>query len=171
LASDFDIADGTVIASVIEVGEVKTSWDNWDETGVVQYPTESFDTTNYPPVLNNLGTIEQEWTITIGAADTFTVEGDTVGSIDPGQLSLEYSHINPDTGTPYFVLPVTAWQSGLAEGDVITFETHPSAVPRWTKRVTPSGSDGNSVDGYKVILGGQTGGTPATTSSTTTTVT
>ena len=135
LLNDYSSSD-TYVASVITVPEVSASWDNWSESS----STGTYDETTHPPEVNNIGTIEQTWTITFINSSQFTCEGDSVGAVGTGDISTDFAPNNPDFSVPYFVLKADGWGGTWNAGDTITFQTHPAAVPIWFKRVVPAGA-------------------------------
>ncbi len=148
------LAASTVVASVIEIGDVEALMDSWNETvaGAADY-----DETTYPLELDNIGTVEDNWTVTVDAgATTFSVVGSQTGAITGGTIGLDYAPSNDDFIKPYFTLEGDGWGSSWLEGDTIQFSTHPAAVPIWNKRVIPAGSASQSSDGYTVRLTGET---------------
>lgn len=90
-------------------------------------------------VMDNIGTIEQDWTITFTGANAFTVAGDVVGALAAGAKDTEYAPSNPDWAKPYFQLPIALWSGTWASGDTLTFTTHPAAVPLVQERRVPAG--------------------------------
>jgi len=135
LLNDYS-ADTTYVASVITVAEISTSWDNWSESS----SSGAYDETTYPVELNNIGTVEQTWTITFLNSTQFTCEGDTLGTVGSGDINTDFSPTNPDFGVPYFTLRAAGWSGTWEAGDTITFQTHPAAFPIWFKRVIPAGA-------------------------------
>jgi len=51
---------------------------------------------------------------------------------------------------PYFTIPAAAWGGTWANGETVTFITHPASIPIWEKRVIPAGA--NSLAGNKRII-------------------
>jgi len=126
----------SVVSSVLSVGNIHTSWDNWTETST----SGTYDETTHPPILDNIGCIEQEWTITFSNSTQFICSGNIVGNIGSGDISTDFSPDNPDfSGHPYFTLESAGWGGTWASGDTIVFSTHPSAIPIWFRRIVPAG--------------------------------
>jgi len=148
------LAANTVVASVIECGDIEATSSDWVESAA---GTGDYDESTYPVVLDWIGSVEETWTITILAGGaTFSVSGSTIGALDSGQISLDYSPSNGDFVKPYFTIDKDGWGAGWLEGDTITFKTHPAAEPIWRKRVVPVGSAALSLDGYSINFSGQT---------------
>lgn len=136
LANAYSTASGSRAASVYNVGDVLCTFDNWVETTAAG----TYDETVYPPILDNIGTVEQTWTLTFSDATNFTVAGDTVGSVGAGNISTNFTPNNPDWSKPYFTLDAAGFGGTWANGNTIVFQTHPAAVPVWEKRVVPAGT-------------------------------
>jgi len=92
-------------------------------------------------VAHNKGAIEENWTLTFTSATTFTVSGNTVGTLaSPGSVSADYAPLNPATGTPYFTIKAIAWAGTFQMNDTVTFATQPAAIPIWYRRQVPAGT-------------------------------
>jgi len=142
-------ATPTYIASVIEYGDIEASVDNYGGTALV------FDSTTYPVTPDHIGTIEDTWTITIGAGGAFTCSGANTGAVTSGNTSANFAPSNGDFTKPYFTLNSNGWNSPQ-QGDTFTFQTHPAAAPIWRKRVVPAGASAASGNNYKVQTKGET---------------
>lgn len=137
-AYDFALYTGTKVASVYEPGtDLTCTVDNWVETSVAG----TFDEGSYPVVCDNIGTIEQTWTLTMNSANTCTIVGDTVGTVATGVSILsDISPSNADFTKPYFTIDALGWAGTWSETtpDTIVFQTHPASEPLWEKRVVPA---------------------------------
>ena len=165
LGYDFD-ADDTVIAAVVDYGDIITSY-TLNQAGVVS--VAEYDDTTYPVVLDNIGTNEQTFTITIlSGGATFSCVGSLIGSLANGDMLLDYEPSHAKFIKPYFSIDKSGWGVDWAEGDVLVLTTHPATAPIWRKRVVPAGAASYSSDGYKVRMRAQAGGVAETTSSSST---
>jgi hypothetical protein len=137
LANAYLAATPTKVASIYEpASDLACSADNWVETST----SGTYDETNYPPVLDNLGTMEETWTIEMQSATTFKVTGDTLGVVATGQaITSDCAPLNPVNSKPYFTLEALGWGGTWATGETIVFQTHPASQPLWEKRVVPAG--------------------------------
>lgn len=96
----------------------------------------------------NKGGIEQVWTLTFTSANSYTVTGDTAGLLSSaGNVSADYSPVNPITSTPYFTVPEAMLTGTFATADTIVFTTHPAAQPLWCARHIPVNCGSLSNDG------------------------
>ena len=151
------LASNTRVASVIEAGDIWAETDDWGlsaSTGTFA----TWDGSGTAPgtltgarMVDFIAGIEQVWTITFTNATTFTCVGDTVGAVGGGTISSDFAPNNPDYSRPYFTLPASLWGGTWANGDVLTFVTHPAAFPIWEKRIIPPNTA--SLSGNKVIIG------------------
>jgi hypothetical protein len=92
-------------------------------------------------VAHNKGAVEENWTLTFTSATTFTVSGNTVGTLaSPGSVSADYAPLNPATGTPYFTIKAIAWAGTFQMNDTVIFATQPAAIPVWYRRQVPAGT-------------------------------
>jgi len=151
LANSYTVAAGGRVSSVLLTGDVQASFDNWVETSTAG----TYDEAGSPIVLDNIGTIEETWTLTFTSASTFQVSGDTVGDVGTGDISTDFAPQNPDWSKPYFTLAAVGWGGTWAAGDTIVFQTHPAAVPIWEKRVVPAGASSLSGDQAVMVFAGE----------------
>ncbi len=146
LANGF-LAAETRVASVVEPSDIAASSDGWGESSA----SGTYDETTYPPVTDSIGSIEQTWTISFSDATNFSCTGDTVGSVGSGSIGGgDFAPNNADFSKPYFTLTDAGWGGTWANGDTITFTTHPAATAVWQKRTVPAGA--SSLSGDKVII-------------------
>jgi len=130
-------ADGTTrVSSLIKPGEIKTS----STTPVVTSAAGTLDTTTYPIILDNIGTVDEDWTLTFTDATHYTLTGDSLGTVTSGTTGADLAPNNGDFTKPYFTLEYEAWGGTWAAGDTVTFTTHPAAVGIGQKRVIPAAS-------------------------------
>jgi hypothetical protein len=90
---------------------------------------------------HNKGAVQENWTLTFTSATTFTVSGNTVGTLaSPGSISADYAPLNPATGTPYFTIKAIGWSGSFQAGNTMSFTTQPAAIPIWYRRQVPAGT-------------------------------
>lgn len=138
--NSYAAATPTYISAVYEKGDVKTSFDSWVETST----SGTYDEATYPVEGDNIGGIEEDWTITFTDATNFTCAGARVGSVGGGSISSDFSPTNTDFTKPYFVLRSAGWGGTWAAAETITFTTHPASIPIWLKMVVPAGASSYS---------------------------
>jgi len=151
LANSYTVAAGTRVMSIMAVGDIRCTLDNWVETSAAG----TYDEAVYPPIMDNIGTVEQTWTLTFTDATNFTVSGDVLGSVGSGTTGAAFSPQNPDFAKPYFTIEAAGWAGTWAGGDTIVFQTHPAAVPFWLKRVVPAGAGSLSGNRNVTVLSGE----------------
>lgn len=141
-------APATGVSSVYDAGDVET---------IISAPsiTSAAGTADFVvnPILgDNIGTIEQDWTLTFTSPTAFNIVGDVVGAVGSGNISSDAAPANPlFPGKPYFTLPSAAWGGTWAPGDIVTFTTSPAAIPLWYRQQVPAGAA--ALAGDRVILG------------------
>lgn len=138
----------TRVTSVIEPATVVSSFDT------VTSPTGS-GTFNSNIFVNNLGCVEDTWTVEFDNATQYHVTGTKTGLLaGTGAIGSDFSPQNTDYGTnpPYFVIKGAGnWGGTWADGDTFTFKTHIAAIPVWYRRMIPA--DTASLTANKVIVG------------------
>ena len=135
LANVYTVASGSRVSSVYMPSDVACSVSNWAET-----LGGTYNEGTYPALCDNIGTIEQTWTLTFTSATAFSVSGDTVGIVGTGTTGADYAPSNPSFTKPYFTLRAAGWGGTQVAGNTLVFQTHPAAVPIWCVRVTPAGT-------------------------------
>ncbi|MBF0340350.1 MAG: hypothetical protein HQL95_05230 [Magnetococcales bacterium] len=157
LAYDY-VTTNTKVTSVYEAGDV---WASASEYAIstVAGTFGGWNGTGIPPVslleariIDHIAGIEQTWTLTVGYyGQDFQCVGDTVGPLGQGQMAEAFAPINPAYSRPYFTLPPSFWGGSWQAGQVVSFTTHPAAIPIWEKRIIPPDTD--SLAGDKVVIG------------------
>ena len=137
IANAYTVAGGGHVSSLYHVGDVKCAFDNWAETCA---GSGTYDEAANPPIMDNIGTAYQTWTLTFTDATHYTVSGDTVGSVGSGDTSTDFAPVNSDFSKPWFKLEAAGFAGTWAGSDTIVFKTHPAAAPIWLKRVVPAGT-------------------------------
>lgn len=139
-------ATPTTVSSCLEAASVVTSFDNWVETST----SGTYDEAGSPPTLDNIGTIEETWTLTFTSATDFSVVGDTVGSVGTGSTAGDFAPVNADFSKPYFTLLAAGFAGTWAIGETIVFQTHPAAFPHWCDLIVPAGTASYSNDAVTI---------------------
>ncbi len=103
--------------------------DNWDGISYLDYvstkvATASFDEDIAPVEVSNIGCITQRWAIQFLSANTVRVVGESVGVVVGNHLITEdLAPVNPNTGTPYFIMRKEGWKSGWTQGNLVRMNT------------------------------------------------
>jgi len=151
LANAYTVASGTRVMSIYPVGDIKCTTDNWVETSTAG----TYDEGAYPPIIDNIGTVDETWTLTFTDATNYTVVGDTLGTIGSGTTAADFAPVNADFSKPYFTLEFAGFAGTWAAGETIVFQTHPAAAPIWLKRVVPAGAASLSGNKNTTVLSGE----------------
>ena len=130
------------------------------ETSVTAVTTTSvgdgdYDDTTYPPIMDNIGTVDEDWTITFTTATEFRLDGDSLGNgVDTGSTAASFSPSNAGRSRPYFTLNLAGFSGTFQAGDTLTFTTSPAAKGLGVKRVVPpaSGSLANNKIGAVLVV-------------------
>ena len=148
LLNAYTAAAPTTISSVLETATVQTSYDNWVETSTIG----TFDEATYPVISDNIGTVEQIWTLTFTDATNFGVVGDVIGSVGSGTTAGDFAPNNADFTKPFFTLTAAGFAGTWANGETIVFQTHPAAVDLWLMRDIPAGTSALASDNTSVRM-------------------
>jgi len=134
--STYPASQNSLVSGVIDLGTLLASADTWVETSV----SGTFDESNYPLIVNNVGTVEDTWTLTFDSATTFTVSGTNTGVVGSGSIGSDFSPVNPNVGTGDYYLTISAagWGGTWAIGETVTWVTHHSAASYWKKEIVPA---------------------------------
>ena len=81
-------------AAVCQLGDVACAVSAWLETSLAGM----FNEAGHPVECDNLGTVEQDWTVTFTSATEFTISGDVVGDVGSGSISADAAPVNPNAG-------------------------------------------------------------------------
>jgi len=146
-------AAGSKVASIYKPSseDLKCVVDNWVETSAAG----TFDEGGFPLIMNNKSTIEQTWTLTMLNATTFSVVGDTVGSVGSGDITTDFAPNNPNFSLPYFTLEFDGFGGTWATGNTIVFQTHPAAIPIFEVRTVPAGATSYSGNYVNLVFTGE----------------
>ncbi len=147
-------ADGTIarVSSLIKPGDIACSNTTPSKTSAAG----TIDFSTYPIILDNIGTVEEDWTITFTDATHFTLTGDDhTGSVATGVISSNFAPNNTDFTKPYFTIESGVWGGTWAAGDTVTFTTHPAALHLGGKRVVPAGTASLSNNKATLVFEGE----------------
>jgi len=116
----------------------------------------TYDEVAQPIACTNQGTVYDTWTATFSSATAYTVVGTITGSLGAGSTNSDFSPLNPNTATPYFSIKSAGFAGTWANGDTLTFTTHPAHIPLWVKRVVPAGTPAYAGDKVVIAIDGET---------------
>ncbi len=146
-------ADGTIAraSSMMKPGDIKCS-----NTAPAKTSTAgTIDFSTYPIVLDNIGTVDEDWTLTFTDNTHFTCTGDTLGTVGSGLISADFAPNNGDFTKPYFTVVLGVWGGTWAAGNTVTFTTHPAATKIGGKRRVPAGTASLANNKATLVYGGE----------------
>jgi len=140
------------VSTVYEPGDVAAS----SGVPVVTSAAGTVDNASYPPLLDNIGTIEQTVTLTFADASNFTAISDVAGvTLTSGNITTLYAPSNPGFTKPYFQLEVGFFGGTFTAGDTVVIAFHPAAIAVWEKRVVPAGAASQSNNKITLVMAGE----------------
>ena len=179
LSRDFPV--GSMVSSALRLGEANGSLDlqarvqglfdiqTWnasvwlDTLGPGQSAAAgTYNETDYPLIVTNADAITERWSLVFSNATTFSVVGETVGTIATGQsTTVDCAPINPRTGQPYMTIRWQGFGAGWATNNAIRFNTIGGLAPVWFSRCTLPGTPETDVDSFRFkTIGNSAGETP-----------
>ena len=150
LANSFT-TNNTYVASCIDFSDVEGSVSEWLESS----GAGTFNETTYPVIVNNVGGVYEDWTITFTSATAFSCSGAELGVVGTGTTANSFSPNNADFSVPYFTLNKDGFGGTWANGNTIQFRTHPASVPVWFKQVVPTSTLSYSGNNFTFRLVGE----------------
>lgn len=136
LANDYDVADETFVASVMDIGDVETGTSNYVVTTV---GTGDYNYSSYPIICTNKGTVEDSLTFTFTDTTHFTCAGSVTGiDYGSGETGIDFSPSNAEKSALYFTLEAAGFSGAWAGGDTLTVDISDASFPYVLKRVVPA---------------------------------
>lgn len=146
-------ASNGLVAGVMQTRKPFAPWvDPAQQSG-----TGTYDFLAHPLVLDNIGTIRQDWTLTYNDGDTLNVTGDTLGSLGNFSIAGDIAPQNTQFSKPYFTLDAGGHGSAHVNGDTITFSTYASMLGLWWFKVVPPNCGTIPLTNSKVVCMLETG--------------
>lgn len=138
---------GGKVCSVMTHGAVQAAVSDF-----TQSRASGYDNSTYPVVLNNMGAIDDDITITFADATTFTVESARLGTLASGTKGSDYTALDPVFSKALFTLESAGWNGAVTHqaGDTITFTIRGAVAYLWEDRIIPAGCP--PLSGNRVIL-------------------
>lgn len=136
----YPVSMNSLVSGVVDLGDLVSSVDNFVET------TSSGTFDENDATVNNVGTVEDSWTIQFTSSTAFTATGANSGLVGSGTVSSNFNPVNTAVGTGdyYFSIPSTAWGGTWAIGETVTFDTHHASASVWIKEVVPASTSSQS---------------------------
>jgi len=150
IANDYAVySDGTggKVLGVLEHGAVQAAASN-----IVQSRASGYDFTTYPLTFNNMGAIDDSFTITMQDNSNFVCVSDRLGTLAAGSKSATYAPLHPEWNKPLFSLNLAGWNGGVTHqlNDTITFDTTGAIAYVGEKQIIPVNC--SALSGNRVIL-------------------
>ncbi len=140
----------TLIASCIDSGDIIGDVDDFTNDSSYGVLDETKIQTD------NIGSIEENWTLTFTSATNFSCSGASLGVIGSGSTNSNYSPNNPVHNEPYFVIESDGFSGSFEEHDIIEFRTSPAAFPVWFKKIVPEATSSFSGNNFEFRVRGET---------------
>lgn len=140
------VTANTYVSSMASVGTLTTSAFGFG--GTLALPN-TFDET---VTTYNIGTVDDDWTLTFTTSSTFSATGSVTGNLS-GTYSTT-ADAQPAHGTSYYwKIDSDSWyiENAGNVGETVTFTTRNYTAPVWVRQVVPSGSSAYYSDNF--VLG------------------
>lgn len=145
-------AAATKVASVLEPGTIQATFD----TVVNNSSAGTFDSaTSGNLVVDFLGGVEQDWTLTFTSATVFNITGNTLGLVGTGTVSTTTAPDNSDFTKPYFTILAAAFGGTFVATETITFSTRPASTPLWYQRIVSAGATSIGNNNFITAIDGE----------------
>lgn len=151
LANGYSAAS-TRVASVLEPGTVNATQDtlvNNSAAGTVDFATLG------NMIVDNIGGVEQDWTLTFTSATVFNITGNTLGLVGSSNVGVTTAPNNTDFTKPFFTILAAAFGGTFVATETITFSTRPAALPIWHKRLVPAGATAIGNNNFIMAVDGE----------------
>ena len=153
ISNAYTVASNSRVMSVYEPSDVECG------TGTIVVTTAGdgdVDDTTYPPVLDNIGTIDQTITITFSDATNFTAASNVAGvTLSSGTKGTQWSPQNSDFSKPYITLDANFFTGTWANADTCVIPTTAAAVALWEKRVVPAAASSQANNKITLVTAGE----------------
>lgn len=143
----YSSGSGGKVCSVLEHGTIQAAYSSF-----TQSRASGYDDSTYPILLNNMGAIDDDITITFSDATNFTAESARLGTLASGSKGSDYSPLHPVFAKALFTIESDGWNGAVTHqaGDTITFTITAAVAYLWEERIIPAGCD--PLSGNRVIL-------------------
>lgn len=147
------LAADTRVMSVLEDASVGVT----HTAPVVTSASGTVDDTTYPIAPENLGSVDDNWTLTFTSTTAFDITRDNpnVGETLSGVTGSTTAPVNTTTGNAYFTIVSSFFGGSWQAGDTVTFSTSSASLPVWEMRVIPAGSSDLSANSVTLALTGE----------------
>jgi len=106
-----------------------------------------YNSTTYPIYAYNGGTLKADTiTITFTGSTSFTASGAIIGELGSGNISIDFSPVNPKYGVPWFTMLKNGLTGTFVTGDTLVFTISPAVLPFWITEVIPPNTGATPVN-------------------------
>ncbi len=134
LVNGYTVAAGARFMSIYQPGTVQPSFGTITKDSVAG----TFDDSTFPPILDNIGTIEESFTFTFDDdSGNFTCRKADTTSVGSGNIASNFAPVNGDFSKPLFTLEPDFWTGTWVDGDELYMPTHPAMFAIWECRRVP----------------------------------
>ena len=142
----------TYISSGLPLGDIGGTFDTFVDTTA---GTGTYDDVTNPVIVDSIGGIDENWTLTFTSATAFDVSGATVGAQGSGTIAGGVAPNNTDFTAPFFTLASAGFAGTWATSDTITFTTHAAAYGVWYMRTVPAAAAALAGNNIEQIVNGE----------------
>lgn len=134
-ANDYAVDGNSRCVSLIDYGDVACSTENYVVTAAGDY---AYDSSTYPVITDNIGTVEDFLTLEWQDANNFTVIGSSGINYGSGTYGADFAPVNPDKdGKLYFKIEAAGHSGTPQAGDTVTLDIHEAKYATWYRREVP----------------------------------
>lgn len=161
---------GAVVASSIDFGDLQAgvgayhTQSAWNGTDWYDYDTwtgspadGTYNFTDYPITVTNGGAVTERWLLEVVSSSPLMLDirGEYLGVVaEDVSCTSTISPINPNTGSPYFILNLNGWGAGWQVGNVIRFNVAGALCPVWAARIVEAKASDAKDDGAEIGIFG-----------------
>lgn len=141
LTHNFPVAE-TLVSNAVIYGDLyahtsipfdQSSWTGvWSDSLIGSETAAQYNNTQFPITVDNSNCIEERWYAKFTSSTVVNIIGENVGQILTSVSILsDIAPINPNTGQPFFTIPLGGWGAGWASGNILRFNTYGANHPTW----------------------------------------
>lgn len=160
LSHDYPL--GSMASSALLVGNLfarvplmfdQQSWTGvWSDDLIGSPLSANYNSIAHPLVLTNRATITERWAIRFKNTTTFELIGENVGFIAEGNVTEDFSPINPAVSLPFFTIRAAGWGGGWPQGGVLRINTVGALYPLGLARTVQQGDAALDDDSFTLMI-------------------
>ncbi|MCK5718056.1 MAG: hypothetical protein KAH77_11250 [Thiomargarita sp.] len=137
---------GDLYSAAANIFTQKTWAGLWDSYRVGDDSNAKYNSTQYPIVVSNEGSVKEKFALIFTTSTDFYVLGEKLGVILTSNTSIDTIPINGQTTKPYFTLAWQGWGSGWVQHNVLRFDVISASTAFWAIRTINTGAVINAVE-------------------------